>query len=318
MDGGGAMAERFEGGSGRLRTAKVAVVVTADGARVEHPLLVRGCFLPISSIASVVHLAEIEVDDVVYRREPRVLHLSGTTDANLAIVLRSGVEVGPFKRGAENGLPITAKERKHGVTVDLVALRVDDPVGAAAALARLGAATGTSILAAMASTFGVVVGEEAIVARGHRRQARRRARRLLVLAGLGAVVVGSLQLHAGDPTSDLVRHTVTQMAVALAIVAVVGVVASARPLPAQVRRRPVRDVPSTWRSLAMALLPLVALLALVGAGMALRSLGVSPFVAFAPAIAAPAAAVVWFAVRAERAERAASELSAPDGPLGGS
>ena len=77
-------------------------------------------------------------------------------------------------------------------------------------------------------------------------------------------------------------------------------------------------MPSTWRSLAMALLPLVALLALVGGGMPLRSLGVSPFVAFAPAIAAPAAAVVWIAIRAERGERAASELTAPEGPLGGS
>lgn len=182
--------QRFALATPRFGRSRGGVQV-AGALVVEHPLVGHAIAVPYEQMAGFAAGADLEqrAPDLVLERDLRILTITGRpgAPAGVVVVLRTPIEVGPFKRGADRVLPISGRERRTGIEVSILEFGVEDAEGLAKALQAAG------LRAAPLPRLLREVGGEAIgPAREERIQASVAAYRRVVLAMTGAAVLSSL------------------------------------------------------------------------------------------------------------------------------
>ena len=186
--------ERFALAKPRFGRARGGVQV-AGALVIEHPMLLQAVVVPFEQIAGFSAGADLEPTetDLVLARDLRVLPITGRpgTPSGVVVVLHTPAEVGPFKRGARQVLPISTEERRHGAEVSVLELGVDDEAGLAAALVAAGVRR-APLTVLLRDVGGEAVGPE----REARIEAAIAAHRRMVRAITFGAVLGTLAIAA--------------------------------------------------------------------------------------------------------------------------
>lgn len=268
--------------------------------RVEHPLLRAPLVFSISRLAGALELGEESVLPA-FEREPIGVHLpsDGFRGPNVALVMRQPLRVGPFKYGAQQQIPLTRRDRKQGVDVDLLTLSVADPGLLLAALRAKGVQTSRSLDDALGSSIPLAPPELAVeVLAARRRGVRTMARRQIGLGVITAILVALRATVETRPWETSGRVS----AAALAAAWLVGLVIAAR------QKRSSRGGLRRWAwILPLVLVAAVVALALLGSQH--RLTGGPYLLAMAVLAALVSGPLIGFGLRSLRATRAAPDPS---------
>lgn len=293
--------ERFIYRKPPIGKAKAAVVLNG-GIRVEHPLLKAPVAISLENVACSVRVAEVVDEDIVLRRDATLLNLTSVlTEPNVILVFRSPVRIERFKFGAENGLPISAKERKHGIDMDALGVAVEDADGLVSALARRGTRLVATVGLALRELVGEATGVEAV---GRRREvARRRIRTRVVVVASGVVWTALLAARfafAADEDNVPAATVVGLIASSLAWAVLVALVVTSTG-GVEGGRRPVRDALSGSRALGyLAGLGAMLVVPLVVAGWMASHLGTPHALAYGLVAGVPGGLMCGLGLRATR------------------
>jgi len=286
--------------------ANAAVVLNGD-VRIEHPFLKAPLAVPMGEVAAVVRVTHRpsgrESGQGVLRRDARVLHLpsSALTESNVVIVFKAPVRVARFRFGAENGLLISARERKRGLDLDAVGVTVVEPDQLASVLARRGVRMIPTVAQALSEVIGEATGDDAVSRRDEYRRKRSRARFRLVGFGVLWTCLLAARFALGGDGDDTPAATV--IGVVLSSLAWAGLVALAVTAfaPGAGRHRPIRDRASGWHALAF-LAAMVAVIAVpfVVAGWMASHLGTPRVLAYGLVAGVPGGVLCGLGLRATR------------------
>ena len=226
---------------------------------VEHRLLKAPVVFSIDRILAFCEASEaVQSALPALEREPRWVHLprDGFTSANVAFVFRAPVHVGPFKRGANQLIPLGRGERRDGIDVDLLTTTIDDPGHLAAAMRGLGVSSSADLGTSLARAIPVVPPElEAEVFERRRRATRGTARKTV---GVGLLMAGLTGARAAADGAWGTMARVTLASVAAAVIIGVALLL-----------RPGRSADSRRSSLRWAGPAIASVIALVCLGIAL-------------------------------------------------
>jgi hypothetical protein len=292
------MEERFPFRKPPIGRSKGFVVLNGE-LRLEHPLIKVPLVVATRDIAAVVRMTESENEEPLLRRDPRVLDLAGgVVDSNVFVVFRRPVRIERFTFGAENGLPISRRERKRGVEVDAVGLRMEEPDALTAALWNRGVQPATRLGLALSDVIGEPTGLEAVQRQQERRRGRARAR--LGLIGFGVLWTSLLaaRFAFGGDGEDVPWTTAGGLvASSLAWAALISLVVAVTTKGAN-DRRAIRDRWSGWHALgALAAVTMVFLIPIVVAGLLSTHLGTPRVLAYGLVAGAPGGLMWGFALR---------------------
>jgi hypothetical protein len=231
-----------------------AAVVLDDEMRIEHPLLKSPLTVPTSRIASVVRVTEVDPNEppLVLQRDVRVLHLqaSAFTDANVVLLFRSPVRIERFKFGAENGLPISARERKRGLDIEGVGVTVEEPDQLHNALLQRRVPSAPSVALALKALVGEAMGEHLVRRRETMEKARARARLLAIGFGVLWTTLIAARFALGGEAENVPASTIVGLVVSSLVWAalIAALVAS---WDGSSARRPVRERVSGWHGVLL-------------------------------------------------------------------
>jgi hypothetical protein len=282
-----------------------AAVVLNGGVQVEHPMLKAPLLIPLDQVAGAVRVIEVDPAErePVLRRDVRVLDLrsSAFTDSNVVFVFKAPVHVARFKFGAENALPISARERKRGLDMDALGVTVEEPDQLHGALVQRGVRLFPTVASAITEVVGEATGEGAT----HRRRelARARARARLVAVGFGTLwttLLAARFAFGGDandvPTSTAIGLIVSSLAWAALVASVVVSAGTSTG-----GRRPIRDRANGWHALGyLAVIGAIVAVPLVVAGWLASQLGTPRVLAYGLVAGVPGGVLCGIGLRTTR------------------
>lgn len=225
--------------------------------------------IPLSNVAGVVRMHEVEVPDVITPRDVRVLDLPSSqyADPNIALFFGKPVRIPRFKIGSPQQLTISGKERRKGAEFDCITVNAEDADGLVRVLENRGVARFGSLEDALRSIYGEASGRQAAQRLEETERDFRKAR--LTQLGWGVVFLVFIVARfviPEDGDASLSATAIVRIAVGAAVAALFAGLIAARLVPTDRAPQPrkVQDALSWWRAGALIAIPLGALAVLWG------------------------------------------------------
>ncbi|MCP3939496.1 MAG: hypothetical protein GY708_29470 [Actinomycetia bacterium] len=201
---------------GRRADGHVAI---SDRFRANHPFLGEPLVAECLQVSGVVLVDSNESDDPLLQRTPKRLNLA-LGRPNVEILFSPPVWLVGVKTGNGGPLGVSSKERRNGVSVDVVAVSVGNPEGLVEALHALGATRYPTVGQMLLAEIGPI--DPALADASLRKRTRTRRLFTLIMGMLGLVLPAGLVVMNGTLDSQIGGSTVAAL-VAATVAVTVGI-----------------------------------------------------------------------------------------------